>query len=191
MHNKLNNYLCHSQYLSGITEQSIEESIITQSFDYRNSKLNDDKSRHMLISKYSRSEDGGRDSVAFLYDKLKDNLDKDSSVDIARENQPSPSPFKENNCYFHSEGSVTCKSVYWKDTENSQKEYIVFTDEGDSVQSNKGFETVRNNNHYEELSDDSRKSQAKLTLGELANQHSNNINEWINYCNDKEFGKIL
>ena len=59
-------------------------------------KLDDNKSKNMLISKYSWSDDGvRRDSVAFLYDKLRDQLDKtpDSSIDIIGDYPVTLSPF--------------------------------------------------------------------------------------------------
>lgn len=87
-----NYYLKQSQYLSGITEQSLEESLFSQSLD-RNSLKADDNSKQiaqlasnevdtkeLLISKYSCSEDGiNPDSMAFLYDKLQDQLQDPAS----------------------------------------------------------------------------------------------------------------
>ena len=94
------NYLRNSQYLSGITEQSVEESIMTQSYDNIQNKIDDNKSKPLLISKYSWSDDGvKKDSVAFLYDKFRDQLDRtpDSSIDIIGEYPATLSPFGTKN----------------------------------------------------------------------------------------------
>ena len=117
-HNK-NNYLWHSQYLSRITENSIEESLITQSFDYRMSKVDDDKSKHMLISKYSYTDDGGRDSVAFLYDKLKDKLDNDSSDCNSDRNQQDQSLERDYNYNY----SDNCSIYEDKNSNNNIKSF--------------------------------------------------------------------
>lgn len=90
-------YLKQSQYLSGITEQSIEESIMTKSLDNRVSRdAAGSQMKHLLISKYSCSDDGiKKDSVAFLYDRLRDQLEKDTdnSADNIDEYQITLSPF--------------------------------------------------------------------------------------------------
>lgn len=93
-------YLKQSQYLSGITEQSVEESILAQSYDNVKGHFEESKGRHLLISKYSCSDDGvRRDSVAFLYDKLRDHLDKtpDSSMDNIGDHPINLSPFMPKN----------------------------------------------------------------------------------------------
>lgn len=83
-----NYYLKQSQYLSGITERSIEESLFSQSHDKVSLKFDDNhirldsiahelEGKELLISKYSCSDDGVyTDSIAFLYDKLQDQLNE-------------------------------------------------------------------------------------------------------------------
>jgi hypothetical protein len=90
-------WLKQSQYLSGITERTIEESLFAQSHDTVSQKFSDVNAKPLLTSKYSCSESiAKRDSMAFLYDKLKDQLEKtsDNSADNAQEYALSLSPFE-------------------------------------------------------------------------------------------------
>lgn len=88
-----NYYLKQSQYLSGITEQSVEESVFVQSADNVSLRFDENKSKRLLISKYSCTDEAAkRDSMAFLYDKLKEQLEK-TSENSADDCEISLSPF--------------------------------------------------------------------------------------------------
>ncbi|CAI2365045.1 unnamed protein product [Moneuplotes crassus] len=78
-HNLKNYYLKNSYYLSGITEQSVEESEYFTSYDNSNAQCEREKaSKRLLISKYSCSDDDQKDSVVFLYNRLQNELDEDA-----------------------------------------------------------------------------------------------------------------
>lgn len=88
-----------SHYLSGITEQSIEESDFAVSVENPNAKFTESNAqeKRLAISKITVNSEAEpkRDSIAFLYDKFKEHFDKNSDGGSDTENYPiSMSPFK-------------------------------------------------------------------------------------------------
>lgn len=112
LENKQNNlknyYLKNSNYLSGITEQSVEESEFVTSYEGVTRHFVEDKeTKRLKISKYSCSDDDNvkKDSIAFLYSKYKEQLESQSQNSDDPELPLSLNPFAhpENNNPEHVE----------------------------------------------------------------------------------------
>ena len=91
-------YLKQSHYLSGITEQSIEESDFATSVENPNAKFGESNAqeKRLAISKITVNSETEpkRDSMAFLYDKFKEHFDQQSDGSDNDNFPISMSPFK-------------------------------------------------------------------------------------------------
>ena len=79
-------YLKQSQFLSGITERTIEESVFAVSQDNVNQKFNDSRMKHLLVSKYSCPDKIGLGSQKSDDDQNECSLSM-SSFDLVAEKQ--------------------------------------------------------------------------------------------------------